>query len=251
MSSSGTFMRQPRAAGAVVPEVGGRGPGSRVIVRISAWGRSTRVQRARLLDACACSAGGMAPSFGCFGRSDFSGRVLRCKRDRRSIRRSTRSAKGDVGSPTKLVTQAGGNLLIDRIRRDIQERLEQLLAEAQKLRRALDPRQRPAPPPPPARATPRPAPTRTRSPGAASARGRTAPGATKSKVLAALAKGGAMTAGEVASATGVGRGTVSTTLSRLVKSGEVLKAERGYRLPDRGGAAAADASAAEAAKPGR
>jgi DNA-binding IclR family transcriptional regulator len=50
-------------------------------------------------------------------------------------------------------------------------------------------------------------------------------------VLAALADGKAMTAGEVAAATGLGRGTVSTTLSKLAKSGEVVKAERGYRLP--------------------
>jgi DNA-binding IclR family transcriptional regulator len=42
-----------------------------------------------------------------------------------------------------------------------------------------------------------------------------------------------MTAGEVASATGLPTATVSTTLSRLVKSGEVLKAERGYRLRPR------------------
>jgi DNA-binding transcriptional regulator GbsR (MarR family) len=40
-----------------------------------------------------------------------------------------------------------------------------------------------------------------------------------------------MTAGEVATATGLGRPTVSTTLSKLAKTGEVQKAERGYRLP--------------------
>lgn len=40
-----------------------------------------------------------------------------------------------------------------------------------------------------------------------------------------------MTAGEVAAATGLGRGTVSTTLSKLAKSGEVQKAQRGYQLP--------------------
>jgi sugar-specific transcriptional regulator TrmB len=40
-----------------------------------------------------------------------------------------------------------------------------------------------------------------------------------------------MTAGEVASATGLPRTSVSTTLSRLAKSGEVRKVERGYRLP--------------------
>jgi DNA-binding IclR family transcriptional regulator len=53
-----------------------------------------------------------------------------------------------------------------------------------------------------------------------------------------------MTAGEVASATGLPTATVSTTLSRLAKSGQVLKAERGYRLPSQSqtdGSAAPDA----------
>ena len=40
-----------------------------------------------------------------------------------------------------------------------------------------------------------------------------------------------MTAGEVATKTGLARATVSTTLSKLAKTGEVEKAERGYRLP--------------------
>jgi hypothetical protein len=39
-----------------------------------------------------------------------------------------------------------------------------------------------------------------------------------------------MTAGEVATATGLGRATVSTTLSKLAKSGEVTKAARGCQL---------------------
>jgi DNA-binding IclR family transcriptional regulator len=55
-------------------------------------------------------------------------------------------------------------------------------------------------------------------------------------VLGALADGSAMTAGEVAAATGLARGTVSTTLSKLAKSGEVLKADRGYRRPVQGAA---------------
>ncbi len=53
-------------------------------------------------------------------------------------------------------------------------------------------------------------------------------------MLRALADGTAMTAGEVAAATGLARGTVSTTLSKLAKSGELLKAERGYQLPAAG-----------------
>jgi DNA-binding IclR family transcriptional regulator len=49
--------------------------------------------------------------------------------------------------------------------------------------------------------------------------------------LEALADGNPKTAGEVATASGLGRGSVSTTLSKLAKSGEVVKADRGYRLP--------------------
>lgn len=134
--------------------------------------------------------------------------------------------------------------MIDRIRHDIQQRLEQLLAEAEKLRGALvalDPRERPEPPSP-ADAKRRTAPRGGRSPSAARARAATAPGATKSTVLAALTSGDAMTAGEVATATGLNRGTVSTTLSKCVKTGEVLKAQRGYRLPERDSASSAERS---------
>jgi DNA-binding transcriptional ArsR family regulator len=56
-------------------------------------------------------------------------------------------------------------------------------------------------------------------------------GQTRAKVLDAL-KDGPMTAGEIAAATGIGRGSASTTLTKLAKSGDVVKAERGYRLPD-------------------
>jgi DNA-binding transcriptional ArsR family regulator len=59
---------------------------------------------------------------------------------------------------------------------------------------------------------------------------RTAPGATKATVLKALSGAGAMTAGEIAAATGLGRATVSTTLSKLAMSGELTKAARGYQL---------------------
>ena len=52
------------------------------------------------------------------------------------------------------------------------------------------------------------------------AKPRTAPGATKAAVLAALADGNAKTAAQIAGATGLGRATVSTTLSRLAGTGE-------------------------------
>lgn len=138
--------------------------------------------------------------------------------------------------------------MIDQIRQDIQHRLDQLLAEVEKLRKALaalDPRERSTTSPAngstrraaarkpsapkhtsaPARGT---AKTAAKNGGAAA---RTAPGATKAAVLDALSSNAGMTAGEVAKATGLGRGTVSTTLSKLAKSGEVAKADRGYRLP--------------------
>ena len=134
--------------------------------------------------------------------------------------------------------------VIDRLREQIQQRLDQLTHEADRLRRALialDPRspatparKAPArksapaamPKPPATKSTPA---RRTGQPAARSPR-RTAPGATKASVLAALDGGEAMTAGQVADKTGLARPTVSTTLSKLAKSGEVQKAERGYRI---------------------
>jgi len=157
--------------------------------------------------------------------------------------------------------------MIEQLRRDIEGRLDQLLAEADKLRGALmalggsnaasasadrSTRIRPRPRAATARGTRSPtrssraAPATSSATPAASAapaqaqatrpRTRTAPaarsasGATKSAVLQALAGGSAMTAGEVANVTGLGRASVSTTLSKLSKSGEVTKAARGYRL---------------------
>jgi CRP-like cAMP-binding protein len=138
--------------------------------------------------------------------------------------------------------------VIDRLREQIQERLDQLVGEADRLRKALaalDPRASARKPPAakaPARkrapaAKPEPevpaaksAPARRTRQRAAGSPRRTAPGATKASVLAALAGGEAMTAGQVADKTGLARGTASTTLSKLAKSGEVQKAERGYRL---------------------
>jgi DNA-binding transcriptional ArsR family regulator len=136
--------------------------------------------------------------------------------------------------------------LIDRIRHDIQQRLEQLLAEADKLRHALvalDPRERVSPTPTATKSEPAAkrdgntpeavnrAPARAigASNGAASSR-RTRPGETRLKVLAALSHDQGLTAGEVAQATGLARPTVSTTLSRLSKTGDVVKADRGYHL---------------------
>jgi DNA-binding transcriptional ArsR family regulator len=158
--------------------------------------------------------------------------------------------------------------LIDRIRHDIQQRLDQLLAEAEKLRHALaalDPRERSTPKPKTTRSRPTakraaktpdaskqtPPRTQTRTASTATsprASTRTPPGETKAKVLAALSSDRALTAGEVAKATGLARPTVSTTLSKLSKTSEVLKADRGYRLSgsDGGPESAAESAATPA-----
>jgi CRP-like cAMP-binding protein len=122
--------------------------------------------------------------------------------------------------------------MIDRFREQIQQRLDALSSEAERLRKALAaldaqpsaPRQRST--------RSRPAASRARS-RASAADGRSAPGATKAAVLGALADGDAMTASDVAAKAGLGRATVSTTLSKLARTGEVQKAERGYRLARR------------------
>jgi CRP-like cAMP-binding protein len=67
--------------------------------------------------------------------------------------------------------------------------------------------------------------------GRASAAGRAPRGQNKAKVLEAL-KRGPMTASEISKATGIATGTASTLLTNLAKSGEVTKADRGYKLPD-------------------
>jgi hypothetical protein len=123
------------------------------------------------------------------------------------------SSDASVGPAVDLDDTEPKHPLIDRVRHDIQERLDQLLAEAEKLRHALaalDPRGKPTPkstPPRTSKSTGQSAPATppkpARSSRAAGSRARTAPGATKAKVLAALSADGALTAGEVAKATGL------------------------------------------------
>jgi hypothetical protein len=70
-----------------------------------------------------------------------------------------------------------------------------------------------------------------RAPRRTSASGRASGGQNKAKVLEALTRG-PMTASEISEVTGVGTGTASTLLTKLAKTGEVTKADRGYKLPD-------------------
>ena len=55
-------------------------------------------------------------------------------------------------------------------------------------------------------------------------------GENKKNILAAL-KSGPKTASEIANETGIKASTVSASLSKLAKTGEVVKADRGYALP--------------------
>jgi predicted Rossmann fold nucleotide-binding protein DprA/Smf involved in DNA uptake len=55
-------------------------------------------------------------------------------------------------------------------------------------------------------------------------------GENKEKILAAL-NGGPKTASEIANETGIKASTISASLSKLAKAGEVVKADRGYALP--------------------
>jgi predicted Rossmann fold nucleotide-binding protein DprA/Smf involved in DNA uptake len=79
------------------------------------------------------------------------------------------------------------------------------------------------------------APTRTaprkRAAKPARAPARAPRGQNKAKVLDAL-KAGPMTASEIAKVTGIGTATVSTMLTKMAKTGELAKAERGYKLPE-------------------
>ena len=60
----------------------------------------------------------------------------------------------------------------------------------------------------------------------------TAPrGQNQAKILAALKGSPPMTASEIAALTGIPASVVSTTLTKMAKSGDLTKAERGYRLP--------------------
>ncbi|MGI8780621.1 MAG: winged helix-turn-helix domain-containing protein [Solirubrobacteraceae bacterium] len=65
----------------------------------------------------------------------------------------------------------------------------------------------------------------------AAAPARTPRGQNKAKILGALKGRGPMTASEIAKVTGIPAATVSTTLTKMARTGELDKAARGYTLP--------------------
>jgi CRP-like cAMP-binding protein len=85
------------------------------------------------------------------------------------------------------------------------------------------------------------APRARASAGATAARVPAPRGQNKAKILQALAAG-PKTAADVARETGIATGTASTTLNKLARSGEIVKAPRGYALP--GGRAGSGGTAA-------
>jgi DNA-binding protein HU-beta len=76
----------------------------------------------------------------------------------------------------------------------------------------------------------KPAAARKAAPARKTAGGRAPRGANKAKIIAALGSG-PKTASEIAKQTGIGVGTVGSTLTKMTGSGEVQKAARGYQLP--------------------
>ncbi len=192
------------------------------------------------------------------------------------LRERTASVFGVTGAGATISrahrTSRNNQEMLDQLSRDIKTRLDALLSEAGKLRRALtalgsrdehrkrseasrssasptrssrraerartptassSSRQRSgarAKKPAQASSSRQRKPRAARSAGPAGNATRSAPGATKRAVLETLSAGEAMTAGEIAAATGLGRATISTTLSRLAKSGELTKVARGYQI---------------------
>jgi predicted Rossmann fold nucleotide-binding protein DprA/Smf involved in DNA uptake len=122
-----------------------------------------------------------------------------------------------------------------RQHRDLGDELERLRGALGRLERGVGARVRDRRAQPQTASRPRTAAATTKAAGAASKRRRataaTPRGQTRAKVLEAL-KDGPKTAGDIAAATGIPRGSASTTLSKLAKSGEVIKADRGYKLPE-------------------
>jgi len=118
--------------------------------------------------------------------------------------------------------------MIDELRESIQRRLQELDVEAARLRAAPDALKSPGRRPAGSGQAYGP-----RRPGARSPRGdrRAVAGETRRVILAALAGGEAMTAGQLADRTGLRRGSISTLVSQLAQRGELLKAPRGYQLP--------------------
>jgi hypothetical protein len=141
--------------------------------------------------------------------------------------------------------------MIDRLRRELREYRAQMSEQTDRVDAALaalgseTPTRRRATPARRSTAVaasgPAASPARKRtSPGKPKARTRAASGETKAAVLGGLSPTEPRTATDVEKLTGVKRGTASTMLHTLSKSGQATKATRGYLLAKPGSTTGAD-----------
>jgi hypothetical protein len=119
-------------------------------------------------------------------------------------------------------------MTIEELREQIERRLTEAREEAARLQAALDALGHGTANTAPIGAA---EPTRQPRPQAGRQRRQAPRGTTRQAVLKALAGSEAMTAGQLAEATGLRRETIAPELSKLVKTGELVKADRGYKAP--------------------
>ena len=115
-------------------------------------------------------------------------------------------------------------MTIDQLCLQIDRRLAEARDEIARLEAARDTLRRDAN----TAATLAPGPRRTPPPQMRRRGRRARRGTLRQAVLSALADGQAMTASELAATTGLRRGTIAPELSKLVKIGALVKADRGY-----------------------
>jgi alkaline phosphatase len=139
------------------------------------------------------------------------------------------SGIGDGASKKAVKAAQGAAAELRSLADEIERRLPH--TSAAKARSSASSRRAAAPAPRTRSAAPAPRRTAATRSAAASSNGARAPrGQNKAKILASL-KTGPKTASEIAEETGIGTGTVGSTLSKMATAGEVRKAERGYGLP--------------------
>jgi hypothetical protein len=115
-------------------------------------------------------------------------------------------------------------MMIEELRRQIEQRLTEVREEPNRLQAALDALGHGAASATPVDVAKPRRQSRTQAP-------RRRRGATRQAVLEALAGRDAMTAGQLATVTGLPRERLAPELSKLVKTGELVKAHRGYKTP--------------------
>jgi hypothetical protein len=120
-------------------------------------------------------------------------------------------------------------MTIDELSHQIERRLAEVREQADRLQAALDALGSESGDAPPVAAV---TPSRKPHPHASWRQRRAPRDATRHAVLEALASGDAMTASQLATATGLQRERIAPELSKLAKTGKLVKASRGYKTPE-------------------